>query len=183
MKVLGGKLRGRLLKAPKSEATRPTTSLVRKALFDILQPHIHDSVFLDLFAGSGAMGIEALSRGAKEAIFVDSQPQAIRCIHDNLTTLDLSALVIQSDIFKALTKFAKQNRLFDIIYADPPYSHSRLYRELLSWIDNSSILATHGFLFLESPTDLSLEDTALKHLKPLPSREYGATRLTQYVQI
>ena len=89
LRVLGGKFRGRLLQSPRGSQTRPTTSMLRKAVFDILQNSIEDFRFLDLFAGSGAMGIEALSRGAKHATFVESHKDALRCINANLATLKL----------------------------------------------------------------------------------------------
>src|SRR5690349_14081953 len=84
LRIIGGTLRGRRLLSPKSSLTRPTTAIVRKSVFDICQEIIVDAEFLDLFAGSGAMGIEALSRGAKHVTFVDSNAQAIQCVEHNL---------------------------------------------------------------------------------------------------
>ncbi|MGH2638207.1 MAG: 16S rRNA (guanine(966)-N(2))-methyltransferase RsmD [Rhabdochlamydiaceae bacterium] len=183
LKILGGEFSGRLLKAPKGTQTRPTTSMLRKAVFDILQPTIQDAVFLDLFSGSGAMGIEALSRGARLAIFVDCHRAAIQTLKENLSLLNLEAKsrIIQSDVFKALTKLQEMNTICDIIYADPPYDKSKLYLELLKFFDTSPLLRPQGMLFLESPTPSPLENLSLTHLKPLSSRKYGSSTLFQFL--
>jgi 16S rRNA (guanine(966)-N(2))-methyltransferase RsmD len=183
LKILGGEFGGRLLKAPKGTQTRPTTSMLRKAVFDILQPRIQAALFLDLFSGSGAMGIEALSRGAKQAIFVDSHREAIKALRENLALLKIEtqALIIQNDVFKALTKLQEMNLTFDIIYADPPYDKTNLYLELLKFFDRSTLLAPEGVLFLESPVPSPLQNLLLEHLRPLPPRRYGASELHQFI--
>ncbi len=181
LKILGGEWGGRLLKAPKGKQTRPTTSIMRKAVFDILQPHIHSATFLDLFAGSGAMGIEALSRGAERAIFVDSHREAIRCLKENLALLKIESrsLVIQSDVFKALLKLQEMGVQCDVIYADPPYDQSQLYPKILYFLDRTLLLKDKGILFVESPIPSPLENLSdtLKHLIPHPPRKYGASEL------
>ena len=185
LKILAGEFGGRLLKAPKGSQTRPTTSMLRKAVFDILQPKIQDAVFLDLFSGSGAMGIEALSRGAKKAIFIDSHKDAIRCLKENLALLKLEskALIIQNDVFKALKKLEEMKTICDIIYADPPYDRSKLYLELLMFFEKSSLLKADGTLLLESPLPSPLEKLpfVLSHLKPRPSRKYSNSLLCEFV--
>lgn len=186
LKVLGGEFGGRLLKAPKGDQTRPTTSMLRKAIFDILQPTISGAVFLDLFSGSGAMGIEALSRGAKQAIFVDSHREAIRCLKENLSLLKITtqALVFHLDVFKALVKLQEMEMVCDIIYVDPPYDRSKTYLELMTYLDQSSLLKPQGILLVESPTPSPLENLSisLKSLKPLPLRRYGASQIHQYLK-
>ncbi len=179
LKILGGEFRGRLLKAPKGDQTRPTKSLLRKAVFDILKPNIQEAVFLDLFAGSGAMGIEALSRGAKRAIFIDSHPQSIRCIQANLTLLNLTATVIQSDVMKALQK--RRDLESDIIYVDPPYHRASVYLELIEWIDQHALLRQGGVLLIEAPYPSPLEQSPfLTSLKAQPPRRYGDSMLHLY---
>ncbi len=181
LKILGGEFGGRLLKAPKGSQTRPTTSMVRKAVFDILQPQVQDAVFLDLFSGSGAMGIEALSRGAKRAIFVDSHKEAIRALKENLSLLKIeNALVMQNDVFKALTKLKEMNLVCDIIYADPPYDRSNLYIELLNFFDGGALLKIGGTLMLESPAPSPIKNPTLSHLNALPVRRYGGSELHQF---
>jgi 16S rRNA (guanine966-N2)-methyltransferase len=185
LKILAGEFGGRLLKAPKGTQTRPTTAILRKAVFDILQPKIQGAVFLDLFSGSGAMGIEALSRGARQAIFIDSHRDAIHALKQNLSLLKIEAKahVIQNDVYKALTKLQEMNIGCDIIYADPPYDKPKLYTELLKFFEKSSLLVSQGLLLLESPSPSPLENLpfALKHLKPMPMRKYGASELHQFI--
>ncbi len=183
LKILGGEFGGRLLKAPKGDQTRPTTSMLRKAVFDILQPKIQGAVFLDLFSGSGAMGIEALSRGAKKAIFIDSHREAIRALKENIALLKIEAKahIIQNDVFKALVKLQEMHVVCDIIYADPPYDKSKLYIELLKFFEKSTLPAPEGTLFIESPAPSPLEGLPLStHLKPMPLRKYGASQLHQF---
>lgn len=186
LKILGGEYGGRLLKAPRGEQTRPTTSMVRKAVFDILQPAIQDAVFLDLFSGSGAMGIEALSRGAKQAIFIDAHREAIHCLKENLSLLKIKAhaVVLHQDVFKALTKLQEMKISCDIIYADPPYHRSKLYLELLACLDHGELLKPQGVLLMESPVPSPLENPpiTLKHLSCFSMRRYGATQLYQYTK-
>ena len=183
LKILGGEFGGRLLKAPKGSQTRPTTSMLRKAVFDILQPKIQGAVFLDLFAGSGAMGIEALSRGASRAIFIDSHREAIRALKENLSLLKIEskAHIIQNDVFKGLTKLQEMNILSDIVYADPPYDQSKIYTHLLTFFDEHTLIKPGGALFIESPAPSPLHETSLKQLKALPVRKYGNTELYSYI--
>jgi 16S rRNA (guanine(966)-N(2))-methyltransferase RsmD len=181
LKILGGEFKGRLLKAPKGTQTRPTMSMLRKAVFDILQFKVQDALFLDLFSGSGMMGIEALSRGARQAIFIDSHRGAIDTLKANLSLLKVEARarVIQSDVFKALLKLHEANTVCDIIYADPPYGNLKAYTELLEFLDTTPLMPPHGILFLESPTLSPLKSLpfALKHLAPFPIRKYGDSEL------
>ena len=101
LRIIAGEFRNRLLKSPKSLQTRPTLAILRKAVFDILQPYIHQAHFLDLFAGSGLMGIEALSRGASHTTFVDNDRNAIRCIRENISLLNLQKRFAQNSQCRA----------------------------------------------------------------------------------
>jgi 16S rRNA (guanine966-N2)-methyltransferase len=172
MKILGGELQSRSLKAPKGDVTRPTTSLVRKALFDIIQPIIEDANVLDLFSGSGAIGIEALSRGARHATFIEKDKIALRCLQENLRTFQLEkrSTLIAGDVFKHLSRFRTS---FTLIVADPPYKDDVLPK-LLTIIEEHNLLAPGGFLFLEAPFPSTLPPTRLTLLK---SRRYGKTVL------
>jgi 16S rRNA (guanine(966)-N(2))-methyltransferase RsmD len=180
LRVLGGKYRSLLLQSPRGTQTRPTTSMLRKAVFDIVQSSIVGSRFLDLFAGSGAMGIEALSRGAAHATFVESHKDALRCIKANLAALKLEAAVYSYDVFDALKKLEKKGETFDIIYADPPYHIITIYAELLSYLDNSTLLTKGGTLFLESLSPSPLKKMELQHLVPIDQRRFGTSLLHQY---
>jgi 16S rRNA (guanine966-N2)-methyltransferase len=121
MRVVAGTHRGRLLKAPKGAQTRPTSDRVREALFSILGESFQGGAVLDLFAGSGALGIEALSRGAASATFVDNAHAAVSAIGDNLEALALEGEVIRMPALRALACTPIANRQYDLIFIDPPY--------------------------------------------------------------
>jgi 16S rRNA (guanine966-N2)-methyltransferase len=156
--------------------------MLRKAVFDIIQNTIKGTRFLDLFAGSGAMGIEALSRGATQATFVESHKDALRCIKANLASLKIEkeAAVYSYDVFNVLKKLRKKSEAFDIIYADPPYHITSIYAELLSYLDNSALLSKGGLLFLESLSPSPLKKIELQHLVPIDQRRFGTSLLHQY---
>ena len=121
MRVVAGTHRGRVLKAPKGEQTRPTSDRVREALFSILADSVEQASVLDLFAGSGALGIEALSRGAASATFVDNAHAAIAAIGDNLETLGLAGEVLRMPALRALACTPVVDRQYDLVFIDPPY--------------------------------------------------------------
>ena len=120
MRVIAGRFGGRRLSAPRGARTRPTADRVREALFSVLGD-LEGARVLDLFAGSGALGIEALSRGAAEATFVDSAPAALRALRENLTALDLEAEVRRADARGFLRSARKAGREYDLVFLDPPY--------------------------------------------------------------
>jgi len=156
--------------------------MLRKAVFDMLQNSIEETLFLDLFAGSGAMGIEALSRGAQQATFVESHKDALRSIKANLAALQLEkeSLVYTFDVFDVLKKLEKKGEVFQIIYADPPYHKKSIYTNLLSYLDSSSLLAPGGLLFLESLHPAPFQALDLAHLILIDQRRFGTSLLHQY---
>ncbi len=182
MRVASGFLKNRALKTPKGSSTRPTSEKLRQAVFNILQNRVIDATFLDLFAGSGAMGIEALSRGASHATFIENHPQALSCLKSNVKELELNSLatVISFDATKALKKLIKNEASFDFIYVDPPYAEHALQESILTLIDNSSLLKQGGVLFVEVGGDRSLED--FENLKVIKKREVGCSTLFEYEQ-
>lgn len=156
MKILAGIYKNRQLKTPKGEKTRPTASKVRGSVFDILQNQIQNTRFLDVFAGSGSMGIEALSRGAREATFIEKERSSAACIRANLEDLGLEAKVYQKDAKIILKRLAKQKMQFEIIYMDPPYAlNIETFLELIP-----PLLAPDGILIVEqskrTPSELPL---------------------------
>ena len=183
MRILAGTFKGRLLKAPKSKEIRPTTSLVRKAVFDLSQPFIEHASFLDLFAGSGAMGIEALSRGARTAFFIDKDFHALRALEENLFSLKIdqeAVHVLKGEALVQLKRLAKKERKFDLIYVDPPYDLAPLLLpEILKFLDSSSLLASDALLFVEerAPQKLHFHSLGLKQLHFNESRRSGLTLL------
>jgi 16S rRNA (guanine966-N2)-methyltransferase len=188
LRIIGGEFKNRLLKAPKSLKTRPTLAVLRKAVFDMLQFTIADARFLDLFAGSGLMGIEALSRGASHAVFIDNDRTAVRCIEENLKLLGLQdrADVYLLEANAALTKCVKKKSVFDVIYIDPPYKLSAetpILKELLLFIDAHSFLSEGGSLLIEETTPPSLKSTLeLSSLHFVNTRKFSDSILHQYAR-
>ena len=123
MRVISGKARRLPLVTPSGKNTRPTLDRIKETLFNILQGEVYGCHFLDLFSGSGGIGIEALSRGAKQAVFVEYDKEALRCIRTNLakTKLDSQAVVLPVEVTYGISKLEKMGQVFDIIFADPPY--------------------------------------------------------------
>ncbi|MGI8580067.1 MAG: 16S rRNA (guanine(966)-N(2))-methyltransferase RsmD [Solirubrobacteraceae bacterium] len=131
MRIIGGTHGGRQLRAPRGQATRPTGDRVREAIFSILGP-LEGAEVLDLFAGSGALGLEALSRGAESAVLVDRAPDAARAIRSNLETLGLAASVRRQDARAFLRDAREQGRLYDLVFLDPPYRQAAALAPLLN---------------------------------------------------
>ena len=158
MRVIAGSARRLLLKTIEGMDTRPTTDRIKETLFNMLNTQIPGCTFLDLFSGSGAIGIEALSRGAKQAFFVESNPEAVSCIRENLsrTRLEEGALVLNCDVIAGLKKLEGRNPRFDIIFMDPPYD-KELEREVLEYLKSSSLLKEDTLMITEASlqTDLS----------------------------
>ena len=177
MRVITGKARGIQLKAPDGMLTRPTSDRVKEALFSIIQFEIPASRVLDLFGGTGQLGIEALSRGAKSAVFVDAREDACRLIRENLkrTKLEGEGRVVRSDYLDYLRRSQEQ---FDIIFLDPPYAEVFLENSL-NCITEIDILQTGGIIVAERPTgkDLSLNYDGYTRSKDY---KYGNTILTIY---
>ncbi len=177
MRVISGKARGTKLSSIESLSTRPTLDRVKESLFNIIQNRIIDSVVLDLFAGSGALGIEAISRGAKKTYFCDKNYEAIKMIKQNLTkTKFLSqAIIINEDYKKCLEKL---NEKCDIIFIDPPYKDD-LSVDSVKIIIEKGILNKNGIMILE--TDEICRDKrsleTLKGIEIIDERKYGRANL------
>ena len=178
--IASGGFKGRKLTSPPSTITRPTSALVRDALFNSLQNDIQQADFLDLFAGSGAMGLEALSRGAKTATFVESHRQALTCIKKNIKTLEVEqkSWVLPQKSNQALEALQKKGKNFDIIFADPPYAKKELYEEVMHFIDQKNLLKPSGIFCIEAPSDF--EPSNLKQLKAIRTKIYGSSKLIFY---
>ena len=170
MRVIAGQWGGRRLQAPAGAATRPTSDRVREALFSILGERVAGTRVLDLFAGSGALGIEALSRGAAEATFVDSSPAAVKAVRANLEALGGEADVRRADAHVFLRGASGAGRHYDLVFLDPPYRLAeRLGRELSEALP--AVLAPGGLAISESDrrSVLNLDMT------PTDERRYGDT--------
>lgn len=150
LKVIGGSAKGIRLKYPDTKNTRPTQSSIKESVFNILMPYLSDSIVLDLFSGSGSLGIEALSRGAKSTVFVDQNKACRDIILENLkkTKLSEQATVLNMDVTTALKHLNKNGQQFDIIFLDPPYNMNFLINTIQS-IDEFDIISEEGIVACE----------------------------------
>ena len=179
MRVISGKARGKKLISLEGINTRPTLDRVKEALFNIIQFKVEDMNILDLFAGSGALGIEALSRGAKTATFCDNSHDAIQVIKTNIeSTRNVeSSIVINKDYSLALNSLSKQNKKFDIIFLDPPYKTDFGIKSLEAII-KLNILAEEGIIVLETDDEKKEQEIEdIKGLEVFDERKYGKVML------
>ena len=177
MRVISGSARGLKLKAPKGMHTRPTTDKIKETIFNILAPEIYDCRFLDIFSGSGATAIEALSRGAEEAVLIENDREALGVIRDNLKSARVSHLaeVLGDDFNSALNRLGRQNRRFDLVFMDPPY-HQGLERQVLEYLQGSSVIDKDTLIIVEADlhTDFSYVESLGYEL--LRSKEYKTNK-------
>ena len=176
MRVITGSARGRRLRELEGLETRPTTGKVKEALFSVIQFDIEGRRVLDLFAGTGQLGIEALSRGAAECVFVDRRADAVKLIRENLQVCGLtdSAVVRSGDAMAYL----KSGEKFDLIFLDPPYASS-LLEQALSDIAGFDICREHGIIMAESPADAVLPPLEAPY-RLYREYRYGRIKLTVY---
>lgn len=152
MRIIAGKYKSRIINAPKGIVTRPTSDKARESIFNVLAPYMYKANVLDLFAGSGAFGLEALSRGANFATFIDHDEDAIRCIHENINNLKLNN---QCQVFKEDYHFISQLKSFDLIFFDPPYK-MEVINEIIKLIDENHLLNENGVLIYETNKEHAL---------------------------
>ena len=179
MRVISGDARGRRLKEPMDMDQRPTTDKVKESLFNIIQFDIEGRRVLDLFAGTGQLGIEALSRGAESAVFVDSSNKAVALIKENISRCGFEefSTVLRSDWKDALRR---QREKFDIIFLDPPYD-TQLLKNSLKTVAEIDILAQNGIIVCESRADTELPELGEPYERKGEYR-YGAIKLTLYTK-
>ena len=181
MKILGGQLKGRNFYMP--FGIRPTQNLLKKAVFDILGQDITGLSFLDLYAGSGAMGLEAVSRGASAVVMIERDMKCVSVIEQNFKLLNTESfhtnhVVINSDVFVAIKQFARQEKKFDIIFLDPPFDQE-LTKKTLKTLMTHDILHPHCFIIAQSDK----RDTTAElggRFQTMTQRKYGASILTIY---
>jgi 16S rRNA (guanine966-N2)-methyltransferase len=178
MRVTGGILKGRMLKTTPGLATRPTTDKIRQAIFNILMNDIEGATVLDIFAGSGALGIEALSRGAASAALIESGRKQTEVIWQNLRTLGLKAEVFESDYIIACRNFRKNGRKFDLIFADPPYEKYDP-EDLIEAALQYDLLENNGLLIIEHKAGQSEKSDRMEMLK---KRKFGQTEVSFYAR-
>jgi 16S rRNA (guanine966-N2)-methyltransferase len=174
MRIIAGSRKGHSIQAPRGTDTRPTSDRVRENVFNIVGP-LDGAKVLDLYAGSGAMGLEALSRGAARAVFVERDDAAARTIEQNLDKLRLQGTVLRRDAVTALAGEAGAGRKYDLVLVDPPYDmYTDLQPQLARYLP--AVLSENGVLVVETGARVEPE-------LPLPqrtSRKYGSARITVY---
>lgn len=183
MRIIAGKARGRAIKAPEGRETRPVTDMIRESLFDIWQFDIEGAQFLDLFAGSGCMGLEALSRGAAKATMVDAAPAAVRIIKDNLAKTGLASEpneVLKSDVIEAVGRFKRTRRTFDIIYVDPPFTMPELFPPVMEALGDGALLKEDGVLAIRSETKRLEMPESVGNLARVREKRYGISTVSFY---
>ena len=176
MRVITGSARGRKLKTPENYDIRPTADSVKEAVFNILQFDIEGRRVLDLFAGTGQLGIEALSRGAAEAVFVDESRESVRIVKENLKTCGLSAPVFHTNALDFLRSCGK----FDLIFVDPPYD-AGLYAPVLERINAIDILSDGGIIICEARREAELPDMLPPYRRKKEYR-YGKVKICVYTK-
>jgi len=183
LRVVAGQHRGRRLKAPAGKTTRPTTEQVREALFNVLSAQVQGSKVLDLYAGSGSLGIEALSRGAASVVFVEASASAAATLRENLTSLDLdlvsTARIVQRRLEQSIHLLESMGP-FSLILVDPPFAMVRdgAAIQALERVAAARVLDPDGMLILEFPSDQP--DPSIQGLSLERVRAYGDTRLAFY---
>ena len=182
MYIIAGAYGRQSLFTPKGGSTRPTMARLRESLFNICQQTIEGAKFLDIFAGSGAMGFEALSRGARTSTFIELNKEALACIERNMSKLNVQSQseILQGDAFAMLKLLERRAKKFTIVFADPPYgTHSQ---QIIQWFDTHDLLELNGRLFIEDDIRNQTLESELKNLKLISSRKMGSSILQEYQQ-
>ncbi len=178
MKVLAGALKGRRLQTPRGRTTRPTADQVRIALMDTLMPRLPGARVLDLFAGAGGVGLEALSRGAAQATFVERDARALAALRENVVTLgvEAQARVERGDVRAAIERLAREGARFEIVFLDPPYDEA-LVTPTLERLGASDLVAPDGVVIAQHLTKAA-PPAAIGVLAAFRTRRFGETTLT-----
>ena len=176
MRVITGKARGRKLATPANNDIRPTTDNVKESIFNIIQFDIEGRRVLDLFAGTGQLGIECLSRGAESAVFIDQSRESVKLVKENLKTCGLEGTVLQMDAVSFLRGCGK----FDLIFIDPPYD-SPLYEKVLETVNLVDILSDGGIIICEASRDRQLPELDAPYRK-VREYIYGKVKLCKYTK-
>jgi len=181
MRITTGTFKGRVLKTPRGEAIRPTSGLVRETLFNIVARDIPEARVLDLFAGSGSVGLEALSRGAAHAVFVEKARPALACLRENIAALGVAGetTVLPYPVERAFAELSRTGESFDIIFLDPPFADAEAYARTLAAVAGSDLLGPEGTLIAQHDARLPLPETVGK-LKRFRLQKIGDNALSLY---
>lgn len=177
MKIISGKYKGRILKGYMIDGTRPTMDRVKESVFAMIQDYIKDSIFLDLYSGSGNIGIEAISNGSKKAYLVDNNMAAIKTIKENINMLKIDNIdVIKEDAVNQLNNFISMGIKFDIIFLDPPYHTNELDKSLTIINNNLCLLGKRAIIVCE--TEIKIDYQKYDNLMIYKTRKYGSKEVT-----
>lgn len=178
MKIISGLYKGRTIHGYNIDGTRPTQERVKESLFGMIQSELRDQIVLDLFAGTGNLGLEALSNGSMACIFVDINPKCTECIQKTVESFQISnAEIYTMDYQKALERFQKEKRKFDLIFLDPPYCYQNI-ESILTELAEKNLINTGGIVVCEYEEDeLQEEYLSFQRLK---SRSYGSKNISIY---
>ena len=176
MRILAGKLKGRKLANCKTKFIRPAMALVRKSIFDTLQNFVDEANVLDLCAGTGVLGIEAYSRGAKKITFVDSDKNSIRLIKKNLLLCNIDGKVISGMLPQILKRSFLKNERFDLVFLDPPYGNCTFIEDVLEILLSKSLLSKNGLISIETETKSNF--VIPNGLQLYKEKKYGNTKVT-----
>lgn len=180
LRIISGKYRGRYIKTLSENNTRPTTNRIKESLFNIIQNHIAASSVLDLFSGSGSLGLEALSRGSNKVVFVEKNRRAFELLRKNCLMLDCmdSVELLNTDALKAIPYLGKSHKQFDIIFIDPPYD-SKIDQDIFPLIEENKLVSKDGIIVYEHMT-ASTKAEKIGAFVQYDNRNYGYTSISFY---
>lgn len=178
MRIIAGAFKGRKLNPPSDKSVRPTPDRVKEALFSILGSHVIDAVVLDLFAGSGSLGLEALSRGARRCYFGDNARDSIRLIHENVShcKAESASRILYGDYRNVLGQISEK---VDIVFLDPPYGKN-LWKEVLKLLGDMKLMNDDGLAVLEHPKEIELPQE-MQGFRKIKEAKYGTVVLSIYM--
>lgn len=178
MRVIAGKYKSRQLKTTKSNTTRPTTDRNKESMFNMIGPYFNGGTVLDLFGGSGGLGIEALSRGCNTLYTIDNQYEAFKVIKENMASLGVeNAIVWKMDYKKAIVKLAKEKISFDLVLLDPPYGKN-LVDDILLYLVEHQMLRNNSIIMIEELVEVGFPE--VPNLKLIKKNTYGITAVSIY---
>lgn len=182
MRIIAGESKGKRIKSRKGMDTRPTLDSVKESLFSIIAPYVPDARFLDLFSGTGNIALEALSRGAKRAVMIEKEPEALKVIIENINSLGYEnrCRAYKNDVIRATDILGRKGEKFDIIFMDPPYKEE-LCVKVMEGIQKNNLLAEGGLIICEHHIFEDLADT-IGEFKKADERKYGKKCMTFYTR-
>ncbi|SHJ55207.1 16S rRNA (guanine(966)-N(2))-methyltransferase RsmD [Clostridium cavendishii DSM 21758] len=180
MRIISGKAKGRKILSPATNETRPTLDRIKESIFNIIQGYIIDSVVIDVFAGTGSLGLEAASRGAKEVYLIDKSPVTYPLLKQNIENLKFEDVCtsVNTDAYSALRSFASKGVVFDLIFIDPPYMKD-LIPEAMEIVDKNKMLHEDGIIVCKIDTSEEIFE-GTENIKLVDKRKYGNTTVCFY---